>query len=494
MAHIPLIGRLSFKEYIALLVGFSILGIETLLRFTVLLLPKPVVAWFYTRSQVLFDRFASAQGTQTTEEAFASAIRSAKDFGELVALYGYAHEEHVVLTKDGYLLTLHRIPRRKGGHCALLRGRHEETSRVSPPRVAHEQAGYVLDLCVRLVLTSCAPPVRSAGFDVWLGNNRGNKYSKKSIHHGPSSSKFWNYSLDEFAWYDIPDSIEYILARTGAGSLGYVGFSQGTAQAFACVECQPAVERKSKRSGGTCACDEPCWIGYPYCGCTHEGVVSQFSRLSHPPPSHCSVSKCGSPTSVYLFFGRKAILSSVATWQAIIYPPIFTSIIDTALYFLFSWDSRNITTTQKTAAYAHLYSYASVKSVVHWFQIMRESTFQMFDDDVAVFGGPANSGKAYRPARFPTRNIETPILLLYGNRDSLMDIEAMVSALPASGTRAKKLEGYEHLDVLWGKDIDKDVFPEVVNALRMHCEGPAGAMRNGVKVFEMGADSKEPEE
>jgi lysosomal acid lipase/cholesteryl ester hydrolase len=206
------------------------------------------------------------------------------------------------------------------------------------------------------------------------------------------------------------------------------------------------------------------------------------------------VSQFRSPTSVYLFFGRKAILSSVATCQAIFYPPIFTFIIDTALNFLFSWDSHNITTTQKTAAYAHLYSYASVKSVVHWFQIMRESTFQMFDDDITVFGGPANSGKAYRPARFPTRNIETPILLLYGNRDSLVDIEAMVSALPARGTRVKKLDGYEHLDILWGKDIDKDVFPEVVHTLRVHCESPGGAMRNGVKVQEAETDLEELEE
>lgn len=123
MAHVPLIGRLSLKEYLALLIGLSILGAETFLRFTVLLLPKPIVAWFYNRSQVLFDRFATARGKPTTgEEAFASAIRAAKDFGELSALYGYAHEEHVVVTKDGYLLTLHRIPGRKGESAACLLG------------------------------------------------------------------------------------------------------------------------------------------------------------------------------------------------------------------------------------------------------------------------------------------------------------------------------------------------------------------------------------
>jgi lysosomal acid lipase/cholesteryl ester hydrolase len=84
----------------------------------------------------------------------------------------------------------------------------------------------------------------SPGFDVWLGNNRGNKYSKKSIHHSPTSSKFWDYSLDDFAWRDIPDSIEYILARTHVYSLSYVGFSQGTTQAFAALSIHPQLNEK----------------------------------------------------------------------------------------------------------------------------------------------------------------------------------------------------------------------------------------------------------
>ncbi|KAH9838089.1 uncharacterized protein C8Q71DRAFT_899293 [Rhodofomes roseus] len=77
------------------------------------------------------------------------------------------------------------------------------------------------------------------GFDVWLGNNRGNKYSKKSNHHNPNSTKFWNYSIDNFAWHDIPDSIEYILDVTKEPSLSYVGFSQGTAQALAALSIHP---------------------------------------------------------------------------------------------------------------------------------------------------------------------------------------------------------------------------------------------------------------
>lgn len=82
------------------------------------------------------------------------------------------------------------------------------------------------------------------GFDVWLGNNRGNKYSKKSVHHDPNSVKFWDYSLDDFAWHDIPDSIRYILDITKSNSVSYVGFSQGTAQAFAALSIHPQLNAK----------------------------------------------------------------------------------------------------------------------------------------------------------------------------------------------------------------------------------------------------------
>ena len=58
---------------------------------------------------------------------------------------------------------------------------------------------------------------------------------------------------------------------------------------------------------------------------------------------------------MYLVFGRKAILSSTPLWNNIVYPPLFTNIIDKSLDFLFSWKSANITPDQKSAAYSHLY-------------------------------------------------------------------------------------------------------------------------------------------
>jgi len=52
---------------------------------------------------------------------------------------------------------------------------------------------------------------------------------------------------------------------------------------------------------------------------------------------------------------------------------------------------------QKLTAYSRLYSFASTKSVVRWFHIMRSGRFLMYDDDL------------YVPVRRPTNKASTPV-------------------------------------------------------------------------------------
>jgi len=176
-------------------------------------------------------------------------------------------------------------------------------------------------------------------------------------------------------------------------------------------------------------------------------------------------------------------------WQSILYPPIFAKLIDRSLSWLFNWRGLNISSEQKIAAYAHLYSFASVKSVVHWFQIMRNAAFQMYDDDV-LSPVVRTSVSSYRPARFPTRNIVTPIVLLYGDSDSLVHIDTMLAQLP-DHTVAKPLRSYEHLDILWGKNVHRDVIPEVLEALNFYCAPPEqddAVVDNNMKTNELVAE------
>jgi lysosomal acid lipase/cholesteryl ester hydrolase len=173
-----------------------------------------------------------------------------------------------------------------------------------------------------------------------------------------------------------------------------------------------------------------------------------------------------SPQVLFLLFGRRSILSSAAMWESLLYPPLFTKVIDLCLSFLFAWRTQNISTSQKLAAYPHLYSFTSTKSVVHWFQIIRTKSFQMYDDDPQppILLTPTRSRKYTKVAKYPTRNIKTPIVLVYGGTDSLVDIKAMLRELPAQ-TVANEIPHYEHLDFLWARDVVEQVFPHVFDAL-----------------------------
>lgn len=50
----------------------------------------------------------------------------------------------------------------------------------------------------------------------------------------------------------------------------------------------------------------------------------------------------------------------------------------------------------------------------------------------------------------------------------------MLAQLPPH-TVAKKVENYEHLDLLWGQDVDKVVFPHVLDFLRTYAEPIEGS-------------------
>lgn len=171
-----------------------------------------------------------------------------------------------------------------------------------------------------------------------------------------------------------------------------------------------------------------------------------------------------SPQVLFLLFGRRSILSSATMWESLLYPPLFSRVIDMGLRFLFNWRTKNISGSQKLAAYPHLYSFTSTKSVVHWFQIIRNRSFQMYDDDVHQPLSVSTSNKFSKVAKYPTRNIRTPVVLVYGGSDSLVDIKAMLKELPPQ-TVATEIPHYEHLDFLWARDVDTQVFQHVFDAL-----------------------------
>ncbi|KAK5459675.1 cholesterol esterase [Exophiala xenobiotica] len=452
MARVPFVGRLYLREYLALLGSLILVALEVLVRIITLGLPQPIIRFCYHTSKKLFNRLSSPKSKQARSDRKSRhhEIATCADFTELCALFGYYAEEHVVQTADGYLLGVHRLPFRKGeehsGHAV-----NAGSDSLRKP-VVYLHHGLLMNSEVWVCITEeerCLPfTLASHGYDVWLGNNRGNKYSKKSTRCSPTSTKFWDFSIEEFAFHDIPNTVDYILNTTSQSTLSYIGFSQGTAQAFAALSIHPGLNDKVNVFIALAPAMSPAGLS--------NGIVDALVKTS--------------PDVLFLAFGRKSILSSATMWQSILYPPIFVRLIDMSLSFLFAWYGRNISVQQKLAAYPHLYSFTSTKSVVHWFQIIRNKSFQMYDDDGSNKFSIGASNRYYKVAKFPTRNIKTPIVLVYGGSDSLVDIRVMLKELPRH-TIATEIPHFEHLDFLWAQDVHNLVFPHVLESLRYYALG-----------------------
>jgi lysosomal acid lipase/cholesteryl ester hydrolase len=105
-------------------------------------------------------------------------------------------------------------------------------------------AGKSAGACLNPPYESLPFILADAGYDVWLGNNRGNGISMRHIKFTPKDPQFWDFSWDEMALYDFPKNINYILQVTKASKISYIGHSEGTIQAFAGLILNPSLAQK----------------------------------------------------------------------------------------------------------------------------------------------------------------------------------------------------------------------------------------------------------
>ena len=116
-----------------------------------------------------------------------------RDFAELCDRAGFRFEEHSVVTEDGYVLAVYRIP-------GLLSEEKDifETDIFSHKPAVLFQHG-IMDSAYAWVMhySDLAPAfvAARAGYDVWLNNSRGNTYSRKHLRWDPDTDKdkFWNF-------------------------------------------------------------------------------------------------------------------------------------------------------------------------------------------------------------------------------------------------------------------------------------------------------------
>ena len=125
----------------------------------------------------------------------------------------YPFKAYQVTTDDGYILNLFRL-QAKG------------TQFVEGKPAVFFQHGLNDDGNYWLLNAEQSPGFMfaNAGFDVWLGNNRGCKYSRKHVKYSVLSKEFWEFSFDEMGKYDLTANLKFISEVRFAFWWGLGGF------------------------------------------------------------------------------------------------------------------------------------------------------------------------------------------------------------------------------------------------------------------------------
>ncbi len=67
------------------------------------------------------------------------------------------------------------------------------------------------------------------GYKVYLPHMRGSQFSKSHLDFNTEiNSKYWDFSFDEMAQYDLPAIINLVKKRDNVEKIDYMGHSQGT--------------------------------------------------------------------------------------------------------------------------------------------------------------------------------------------------------------------------------------------------------------------------
>uniref|UniRef100_A0A8B9CUK7 Partial AB-hydrolase lipase domain-containing protein n=1 Tax=Anser brachyrhynchus TaxID=132585 RepID=A0A8B9CUK7_9AVES len=186
----------------------------------------------------LFLTQAAANSEDVIEHTKGANPETFMNISQMICYRGYPSEEYEVLTRDGYYVRLNRIPH----------GR-EKPGNGGPKLVVFLQHGLLgegSNWVENLSNNSLGFILADSGYDVWLGNSRGTRWSQRHQHLSTDQVEFWDFSFHEMAMYDLPAMINFVLRKTGQKQIYYVGYSQGATIAFIAFSSMPELAQKVK--------------------------------------------------------------------------------------------------------------------------------------------------------------------------------------------------------------------------------------------------------
>ncbi|KAJ8728242.1 hypothetical protein PYW08_016627 [Mythimna loreyi] len=352
---------------------------------------------------------------------------------QLITKYGYPVDEHRVETDDGYILTIFRIES-KGPSVLLMHGllmSADDWVTAGPD----DSLAYML---------------ASAGYDVWMGNARGNKHSRQHVSMLPDTEQFWNFSYDQIGRFDLPAMIDYVLNTTKKENIAYIGHSQGTTAFF--VMCSEKPDYNNKIT-----------------------IMIALAPLAWSSHMKSPLARMVAPFNYYdmafvKIFKIYEILPNPIKKFYSNTPPceIGNGIVCTTILFCFNgFDFEQINSKNLPVIFGHMPSGASIHQFTHYLQTMMSRSFKRYD-----YGEDMNK-EVYgcrKSPKYAVENITAAVALFYSDNDWFSDVEdvsILRNKLPNVVDYYRvPFKKFNHIDYLWAKDSKHLVYGRILELLK----------------------------
>jgi len=375
---------------------------------------------------------------------------------EIIAHRGYPVEVHFVTTVDGYILELHRIP--FGLHEATKKKRKKKNkmkrNKKAPRPVIFLQHGLLCsssDWILNPTNKALGYMLADRGYDVWMGNARGNTYSRQHVNLSTSDDQYWKFTWDEMGRYDIPAELNYVLNKTERQKLIYIGHSMGTTMFWVAMETQPQLNERIELMVGLAPVASVAQMKSPV-----KFLTPYFRQLE----------------LLFQFFGTHAFLPSgrlmrlfekyacdQSKWES--------DFCENILFFLSGSDPDNFNEDMIPLITAHAPAGTSTHTMIHYMQeYVSSERFQRMD------WGPKMNLEEYgteSPPPYNLTSVKAPVVLFWGDNDWLAtpkDVAWLAKRLDnLRGFYRVNSSTFNHLDFLWATNVDEILYVPLFNLL-----------------------------
>ncbi|EFN62712.1 Lipase 1 [Camponotus floridanus] len=339
---------------------------------------------------------------------------------------GYPAEVHVVMTEDGYLLTFHRIP---GDNDSL------------PVLLQHGLLGSSADWVVLGKDKAFAYLLADQGYDVWLGNFRGNIYSKAHISLSPSNLTFWDFSYNEMGIYDSSAMITFI-----TNMRSQPGHSMGANSFFIMASERPEIAQMVRMMISL--------------------APAVFTDHMQSPVQYLMPFRNEIQMAIQLFFHDEFLGDSVRF--------LLEDICDQNIEFcsnimsmIWGDDREQFNITLLPVILKNIPAGTSTKTILHFIQVFESGKFRKYN-----YGRERNLliYNLTEPPNYNLSNITIPIVLFYADNDWLIDTEdvkKLYHSLPNVVDMYKvPWSKFNHVDFIWAKDAPKLVYDRILKIMK----------------------------